>query len=163
MFCWYILIHIDLNPLIPLQVKMNAIHVDSYTCIYQNKTSNYLKLPNVSNFSSRFFDLNTCTCIYMYITITLNTAHFNFLHVFSALITFHNKHQTQLQNMDCILLHFIYIFIAVWLTVSLWFLSQACLEAGAINILAKLTSRSEGDLRLNGTWGLMVSHFFQIH
>ena len=33
---------------------------------------------------------------------------------------------------------------------------QACLEAGAINILAKLTSRPEGNLRLNGIWGLMV-------
>lgn len=56
----------------------------------------------------------------------------------------------------------LYIFsVAVWLTVSLWILSQACLEAGAINILAKLTSRSEGDLRLNGIWGLMVSQFYQ--
>lgn len=37
--------------------------------------------------------------------------------------------------------------------------NKACLEAGAINILAKLTSRSEGDLRLNGTWGLMNMAF----
>ncbi|XP_048772840.1 armadillo repeat-containing protein 8-like isoform X4 [Ostrea edulis] len=36
---------------------------------------------------------------------------------------------------------------------------EACLEAGAINLLAKLTARSEGDLKLNGIWGLMNMAF----
>ncbi|XP_061163815.1 armadillo repeat-containing protein 8-like isoform X2 [Saccostrea echinata] len=36
---------------------------------------------------------------------------------------------------------------------------EACLEVGAINILAKLTSRSEGDLKLNGIWALMNMAF----
>lgn len=62
---WYIYTYIiDLNPFVPLQLKINAIVVHVYT-----KTQ--FEVTKCAQFSSRFLDLNTLFA--KYITVTLNT------------------------------------------------------------------------------------------
>lgn len=65
---WYIYTYIiDLNPFIPLQLKINAIVVHVYT-----ETQ-----------------VTTCTCIWSYQMCPIRTACFNSLHVSSALVLYH--------------------------------------------------------------------------